>query len=535
MTEKSRIRFFAVAAVLWVGGLLAVGPLTGGLAFSPVVQTVVALTPGAVATTIIELLGKSAIPLIVVGVAGAVVAGAAGLGAVWSRLPDRTPAPIALGVGGLLATTAVLLAGAGASPWSELLLGTVLATAPPVAFALFQPETAVAAGRRPFLQQVAAGGAVAVGAAAASRVPEVVASEDPGDELSAGQAITEKRTTGRTIAASTATASSTEEGAVATAATATGTTTGTTGTTGTPSPAEQLGFDFNAMPAKITDVDDHYVVDKNASNPRVEADDWTLDVGDGISREQFSVSLQDLLDHDDAVTQPVTMVCISNRVGGYLISTARWRGIPLKTLVDRADPYDSVDDVVTRSVDGYHEGIPIDVVRERDDILVAFAANGETLTAAHGYPARLLVPGRYGMKSTKWLSSIEFSRGNHESFWESRGWVDEARVNTLSYVRASTSIGNTVAVGGIAYAGTRGIQTVEVSTDGGDTWYEAEIEDAAGEYAWNRWRYLFETDSVEPFEAVVRATDDTGELQTERKSHPHPGGSTGWHHLDVNP
>jgi hypothetical protein len=133
------------------------------------------------------------------------------------------------------------------------------------------------------------------------------------------------------------------------------------------------------------------------------------------------------------------------------------------------------------------------------------------------------------MKSTKWVDEIEVSTREYAAYWESRGWVEEAVVNTLSYVRAATRDGRRVVVGGVAYAGTRGIERVEVSVDGGDTWHEAELEAQQSPYAWRRWRYEFEKPEPGRFEAVVRAVDGGGEVQTSEQSGPHPGGSTGWH------
>jgi len=227
------------------------------------------------------------------------------------------------------------------------------------------------------------------------------------------------------------------------------------------------------------------------------------------------------------------MVCISNQVGGDLTSTGRWRGVPLRTLVEQAAPDEEVVDVVTKSADGYTEALPWTYVRNHPEVLVAYGMNGRTLSTAHGAPARLLVPGRYGMRSTKWLTEVELSTADHVAYWEERGWDEEAVINTLSYLRAVQRRGDRVAVGGVAYGGLRGVDQVEVSVDEGDTWLEADLEELPGEFAWHRWRAVTERSPGE-LSIQTRATDGTGEVQTKVPSQPHPAGSTGWHSKTVS-
>ncbi|MFB6135182.1 MAG: molybdopterin-dependent oxidoreductase, partial [Halobacteriaceae archaeon] len=372
-----------------------------------------------------------------------------------------------------------------------------------------------ALGRRSFLRRasVAGGAALAAGALGSAAAGVLPRGEGGGSE-GASRPLDRKTTTGRTVAATTP---------------APGNESGTDADAG--DDGGGFGFDFGAMPARVGDIEDHYVVDKNATDPTVDTDSWTLDVG-GDVEEPYSLAHEDLLDHDAAVDEVVTTSCISNPVGGYLVSTVEWTGVPLTALLEEAGVRADAYDIVTHAADGYTESIPVEVA-DRDDILVAFGASGETLPVAHGFPARLLVPGRYGMKSTKWLTRIEASTRDHRGFWEQRGWSEEAVVNTFSYVRAAEVGSERTAVGGVAYAGTRGIRRVEVSVDGGETWQEAELEDPPGEHAWRRWRYVFDTPTGDSFETVVRAVDGTGARQTSERTSPHPDGSTGWHHRMV--
>jgi DMSO/TMAO reductase YedYZ molybdopterin-dependent catalytic subunit len=341
--------------------------------------------------------------------------------------------------------------------------------------------------------------------------------------------VQEKRDTGRTV---TSTATATAGGSSASGGGSTSVTTAAdAGTDGDGDAEDPFGFDFSGMPARVGSVDDHYVVDINTSDPEVNADQWSLGVYGHVDT-RLALSHRELLEREDMVSRPVTMVCISNEVGGQLIDTTTWQGIPLAALLEEAGVRDGAVDVVTRAVDGYSEAIPIEVARE-NRVMLAVGADGMTLTPEHGFPARLLIPGRYGMKSTKWVEGIEVVTEEHDAYWETRGWDEEAVVNALSYIRGIDRAGSQSAVGGVAYAGTRGIRRVEVSVDGGDTWTDADLEEPAGRYSWRRWRHVFDRDLSRSYEVVVRAIDGEGTLQTDEESPPHPGGSTGWHRREI--
>ncbi|MHB8630666.1 MAG: molybdopterin-dependent oxidoreductase, partial [Candidatus Limnocylindria bacterium] len=187
---------------------------------------------------------------------------------------------------------------------------------------------------------------------------------------------------------------------------------------------------FDALPAltpRITTNADHYVVDTTLIKPSVEATKWKLDIGGSVERP-FSLTYDDLLNLD-AVEQLKTLECISNEVGGGLISTALWTGVPLRDLLVRARPKAETYDVKLTSVDGYTDSIRIDKAMDPDTI-VAYLMNGVTIPQDHGYPARLLVPDIYGMKNVKWLRSIECVTFDYLGYWQERGWSDLAVINT---------------------------------------------------------------------------------------------------------
>jgi hypothetical protein len=113
-------------------------------------------------------------------------------------------------------------------------------------------------------------------------------------------------------------------------------------------------------------------------------------------------------------------------------------------------------------------------------------------------------------------------------YWEQRGWHGTVPVNTVAKLWSDTTLENgRVEVAGHAYAGTRGIKRVEVSTDGGNTWQDADLSaPLPGEDVWRQWRHEFNPDGTH--EVVVRAIDGEGTLQPEDRSESFPSGATGW-------
>lgn len=527
----------AVGALLWVAGTTLVAPIAGGVPLVGVAQFVIEGSPGAVSTTAIEALGEGAQPALVAGLGVGALAAGAGLGAYWSRVPDALTRVTVLVPVALVGTAVAVATVADSSP--GLVAATVLGALPLVVYGLTLGGqlSLGAAGtetdRRPFLGALGAAvlGLVGVGAVSGARgvlfpgtAGKGAGETEPLPALDGEDAQAEKEAgttdgagTGATVTATPEVTSSERDGQV---------------TVSTADTDADFGFDFEGMPQPVTPLGSHYVVDKTIDDPEIDDESWSLSVG-GAAGEAYDLNVADLLDHPGSTSQVVTMVCISNQVGGDLISTGRWRGVPLRALVERAAPDGEVVDIVTKSADGYTEAVPWAYVRDHPEVLVAYGLNGRTLSTAHGAPARLLVPGRYGMRSTKWLTDIELSTTDHVAYWEERGWDEEAVVNTLSYLRAVQRRGGRVAVGGVAYAGFRGVDRVEVSLDGGDTWLDAAIEDRPGEFAWHRWRAVTERPPGE-LSIRTRATDGTGEVQTKVPSQPHPAGSTGWHRKTVD-
>jgi len=284
---------------------------------------------------------------------------------------------------------------------------------------------------------------------------------------------------------------------------------------------------------RITPTEDHYQISKNLFPPSVRERNWTLRLVGQVERE-LELTLADLRALP-SVTRPSTLMCVSNTVGGDLVGTSEWTGVRLADLLEAAGVRPGANELVLRAADNYSDSFPLeDALRE--GTIVAYLQNGEPLTAAHGFPARVLVPGIYGMKNVKWVQEIELTDEDHLGYWQVRGWSDVATVKTMSRIdtdRATRLDDGRVAVGGIAYAGLRGVAAVEVSLDEGATWIPARVEPAPNELSWVRWVAVLETDAAR-FDLRVRAIEPDGTVQTDERTRPLPDGADGHHQVRID-
>ncbi len=289
---------------------------------------------------------------------------------------------------------------------------------------------------------------------------------------------------------------------------------------------------------EVTPNDEYYVVAKNLIDTNVEQNTWRLKVG-GETHQTLSLSYADMLTFPSQ-QQYTTMQCISNEVGGELMSNALWKGVPLKTVLEKAGPLDGVAFVKFKSADDYSECLPLDFAM-RDATMLAYEMNGVPLPAKHGAPLRLLSPGKYGMKHPKWITEITLVKDEYFGYWEQQGWSQEARMNTSVRIdvpgqRRDVDPG-IQSIEGVAFAGDRGISKVEVSTDDRKTWHEATLKPPLGPYTWVLWSYDWHTPTPKDVTGITlwaRATDGSGELQTETLAAPFPSGATGWDAVDVS-
>jgi DMSO/TMAO reductase YedYZ molybdopterin-dependent catalytic subunit len=283
---------------------------------------------------------------------------------------------------------------------------------------------------------------------------------------------------------------------------------------------------------EITPLDDHYQIDINLRPVEVDGASWRLAVA-GLVADPLSLSIADIRNNYEPVEQIVTLSCISNRVGGSLIGTTTWTGARLQDVLDDAGVLDGATHLNVTGLDSFHENLALDLLEQEPRIMLTYAWDGQPLQPKHGFPLRIWIPDRYGMKQPKWIDSIEVSNRPDTGYWVSRGWDQVARVRATSVidtVAAPYQAENgqmAVPVGGIAYAGARGISRVEVRVDGGD-WQAAQLRTPLSDTTWVIWRYDWPfTEGRHVFE--VRCFEADGTPQIERVSDPRPSGATGIH------
>lgn len=272
-----------------------------------------------------------------------------------------------------------------------------------------------------------------------------------------------------------------------------------------------------------------YRVDINLLPVRLDGADWRLKIA-GLFDRPRDLTLADLRAMP-AVTQPVTLTCISNPVGGDLISNAYWTGVRLRDLLAELGMRPETKEVFLRSADGFYETVTAaDMMDERT--LLAYGMNGVTLPVEHGYPLRILIPDRYGMKQPKWIIYLE-AKGKEErrGYWPEREWSEEALVQIMSQVDAAAPDEvdkEKVVIGGIAFTGAQGVSKVEVQVENGP-WEEARLRTPPlGPLTWVQWRYEWPRQPG-TWNFRARATDSRGNLQIARRAGPRPDGATGYH------
>jgi hypothetical protein len=205
--------------------------------------------------------------------------------------------------------------------------------------------------------------------------------------------------------------------------------------------------------------------------------------------------------------------------------------VPLRELLEEAIVSPAAVDLKFRCADDYEDSIP--VARGMDpDTLVVIGMNGAPLQDDHGFPARLIIPGIYGMKNVKWVEEIEAVDHDFLGYWQTRGWSDPAPYQIWGRIDTPRS-GEEIALGpavaaGVASAGDRDVARVEVNLDDGETWAEATLEPAINPpFTWVRWVFPFEA-TPGKHKMAIRVTDGEGTVATDERNPPLPDGATGW-------
>lgn len=285
----------------------------------------------------------------------------------------------------------------------------------------------------------------------------------------------------------------------------------------------------------LTDNADFYRIDTALSVPEINVNDWELRVH-GLVEQEVTLTFQDLLDAS-LIESHVTLTCVSNPVGGNLAGNAKWLGLPIRDVLARAKPKDGADMVLSTSIDGFSASTPLEVLQDGRDAMLAIGMNGEPLPLEHGYPVRMVVPGLYGFVSaTKWVVDLEVTRfADNKAYWTERGWSERGPIKTMARVEVPKSFAKVpagkVAVGGTAWAQTRGITKVEIQIDNGE-WTETTLSTEASTITWRQWSYEWDA-TPGPHYIKVRATDGTGQVQTDQRADPVPDGASGWQSVMV--
>lgn len=283
---------------------------------------------------------------------------------------------------------------------------------------------------------------------------------------------------------------------------------------------------------EVTPTEEFYIISKNLIDPQPDGSSWRLRVHGATERTVT-------FDYDDMLAMPsqeqyTTMQCISNEVGGDLMGNALWRGVPLRDVIQQAGPLLAAHHVFLRCADDYTDSIPLDFAM-RPQTLLAYQMNSEPLTFKHGFPLRLLTPGKYGMKHPKWIVDIELMQDEQLGFWQQRGWSQEAPMLTTVRIdvpgHGATLSPGGLLVQGVAFSGDRGISKVEVSVDGGASWDEAALKPPLSPYTWVLWEYDWPDPPLGEGAVLARATDGTGQVQIPDMYDPFPDGAAAYHEV----
>lgn len=294
-----------------------------------------------------------------------------------------------------------------------------------------------------------------------------------------------------------------------------------------------------ALPSFITSNADFYRIDTALTVPQLSRENWQLRIHGMVDRE---ITLRfDDLDRFDVVEKLVTLTCVSNPVGGDLIGNAAWTGYRVRDLLAEAGVHPDADMVLSMSIDGFTAGTPVEALTDDRGALLAVGMNGEPLPTNHGYPARLVVPGLYGyVSATKWVVDLEVTRFDRaQAYWTRLGWSPRGPIKTESRIDVPRSGQDVprgpVTFGGVAWAQNRGVRNVEVRIDGPDgqgDWRQAELGAPYSNETWRLWSFAWQASESGRHTITVRATDNTGAVQTADIADPIPDGATGWHSVD---
>jgi DMSO/TMAO reductase YedYZ molybdopterin-dependent catalytic subunit len=286
----------------------------------------------------------------------------------------------------------------------------------------------------------------------------------------------------------------------------------------------------------ITPNDRFYSVTKNIVDPSPTPAVWRLEIAGLVDRPRTYTYAE--LTNLPPASQETTLMCISNYLGGGLISNARWSGLAMRDLLMAAGPKSLATEVILYGTDGYHVGYTLEKALE-PSTFVAYSMNDQPLPVRHGYPARVITPGLFGLNSVKWVTRIELVDKHIKGFYEQQGWGPSFAIP----IRSTFFVGDfatplapagSIPIRGNAFAGNRGVASVDVSADGGQTWQPARLDYPGTPLTWAFWTFDWQPKSPGDYTLVARATDRQGGIQTNQYRDTQPQGATGFPSLHVH-
>lgn len=293
---------------------------------------------------------------------------------------------------------------------------------------------------------------------------------------------------------------------------------------------------------ELTPVADHYRIDISLMPPQIDLATWTLPFvvanANGGKDTLAEYTMDNIRSKFTPVDQYITQGCISNRIAGDLIGTVLWTGASMQDVLAEIDIPEGATHLHIFGADGFDEVVALDLIASDPSIVLAYDWDHEPLPTRNGFPLRIHIPDRYGMKQPKWITQIEFIDHDLDGYWVRRTWDKDAFVKMTSVID-TVAVNNIITeggqqlipIGGIAWSGARGISKVEISVDGG-AWMEAQLREPLSDKTWVIWRYDW---AFTPgrHQIAVHCYDGEGNLQIHESAPEHPSGATGIHRVDT--
>ncbi|WP_446664757.1 molybdopterin-dependent oxidoreductase [Flexivirga sp. B27] len=276
-----------------------------------------------------------------------------------------------------------------------------------------------------------------------------------------------------------------------------------------------------------------YRVDTELSVPTLDASRWSLQI-DGEVESPYEISYSELL-RRPLVERNITITCVSNPVGGGYAGGATWRGVLTRDLLKAArvkDPDRPDLQVLSTSFNGFTISTPLGALTDGRGAMLAVAMNGQPLPRTHGFPARLVTPGLYGMLGcTKWVTRLTVTTyADRKAYWTERGWTTRGEIKPTARIDVPQSFASVksgrVMVGGTAWAQRRGVVRVQVSIDDG-RWQDATMGPEVNVDYWRQWYFAWDTSKKGTHSVRARVVYGYDRVQTAKRAGVFPSGSSG--------